>query len=95
MLRSAHGERFARGFGGMSPREIFLKWCNLLRFGVHFDSILSLKFFKNYHFYIKNKYFRYTRLLWGITHGEIFENMLRLVRFGVYFENKMVTFIWK
>ena len=38
------------GFGGMLPREFFLKWCNLLRFGVYFDQILSLKFFKNYHF---------------------------------------------
>ena len=44
------------GFGGMPPppRENFYKWCNLVRFGVYFDQILSLKFFKNYHFYIKN-----------------------------------------
>ena len=25
------------------PRENFLKWCNLVRFGVYFDQILSLK----------------------------------------------------
>ena len=57
----------ARGFGGMLPREIFLKRCNLLRFRVYFDQILSLFFFKNYYFfskitifYLKNKYFRYT-----------------------------------
>ena len=54
------------GFGGMPPRENFLKWCNLVRFGafwcvlvrfgVYFDHILSLKNFKNYHFlYKKNK----------------------------------------
>ena len=40
-----------RGFGGM---------LNLVRFDVYFDPILSLKFFEKYHFYIKNKYFRYT-----------------------------------
>ena len=49
---------FGRGGGGVrghAPREIFLKWCNLVRFGVYFDQILSLKNFKNYHFfYIKN-----------------------------------------
>ena len=63
------------GFGGMPPREIFLKWCNLVRFGVYFDQILSLKNFKNYHFLykeFKNCNFLYkrinildTRLLWG------------------------------
>ena len=41
------------GFGGMPPREIFLKWCNLVRFGVYLDQILSLKNFKNYHFLYK------------------------------------------
>ena len=53
---AAHGEamRFARGFGGMPPRENFLKWCNLVRFGEYFDQILSLKNFKNYHFLYKN-----------------------------------------
>ena len=38
----------------MLPREIFLKWCNLVRFGVYLDQILSLKIFKNYHFLYKN-----------------------------------------
>ena len=28
------------GFGGMFPREIFLKWCNLVRFGEYFAKIL-------------------------------------------------------
>ena len=42
------------GFGDMPPRENFLKWCNLVRFGVYFDQILSLKIFKNYHFLYKN-----------------------------------------
>ena len=41
------------GFGGMPLQENFLKWCNLVRFGVYFDHILSLKNFKNFHFYIK------------------------------------------
>ena len=34
------------GFGGMSPGNFFFKWCNLVRFGVYFDQILSLKDFK-------------------------------------------------
>ena len=42
--------RFARVVRGHAPQEIFLKWCNLVRFGVYFDQILSLKNFKNYHF---------------------------------------------
>ena len=52
---AAHGEamRIARGFGGMLPREIFLKRCNLVRFRVYFDQILSLFFFKNSHFLYK------------------------------------------
>ena len=45
---------FLGGFGGMPPRENFLKWCNLVRFGVYFDQISSLKNFKNYHFLYKN-----------------------------------------
>ena len=72
------------GFGGMPPREIFLKWCNLVRFGVYFDQILSLKNFKNYNFLyknFKNCNFIYerinildTRLLWGNNYSreEIF-----------------------
>ena len=40
-------------FGGMPPREIFLKWCNLVRFGVYFDQILSLKISKITIFYKK------------------------------------------
>ena len=71
------------GFGGMLPRENFFKWCNLVRFGVYFDHILSLKIFKNYHFLykkIKNCNFLYkrinildTRLLWGnYSREEIF-----------------------
>ena len=53
---AAHGEamRFVRGVRGHAPREIFLNWCNLVRFGVYFDQILSLKNFKNYHFLYKN-----------------------------------------
>ena len=30
------------GFGGMPPEDFF-KWCNLVRFGVYLDQILSLK----------------------------------------------------
>ena len=52
---AAHGEamRFARGVRGHAPPRNFLKWCNLVRFGVYFDQILSLKNFKNCHFYIE------------------------------------------
>ena len=39
--------------GGMLPREIFLKRCNLVRFRVYFDQILYLFFFKHYHFLYK------------------------------------------
>ena len=71
------------GFGGMLPRENFLKWCNLVRFSVYFDQILSLKNFKNYHLLykkFKNCNFLYkrvnildTRLLWGnYSREEIF-----------------------
>ena len=71
---AAHGEamRFARGVRGHAPPNFFFK---MVRFGVYFDHILSLKNFKNYHFLykkIKNCNFLCkrinildTRLLWG------------------------------
>ena len=31
---------FARGFGGMVPRENLKKWCNVVRFGEYFAKIL-------------------------------------------------------
>ena len=38
--------RFTRGVRGHAPHEkIIFKWCNLVRFDVYFDQILSLKFF--------------------------------------------------
>ena len=42
MARSVGGKatRLPRGFGGMLPREFFLKWCNLGRFGEYFAKIL-------------------------------------------------------
>ena len=49
--------RIARGFGGMLPRENFLKRCNLVRFRVYFDQILSSYFFKIYHFSYKKLIF--------------------------------------
>ena len=69
---------------GHAPPRNFFKWCNLVRFGVYFDQILSLKNFKNYHFLyknFKNCIFLYesinildTRLLWGNNYSreEIF-----------------------
>ena len=53
VLRGAKCRTFLGGFGGMLPRENFFKWCNLLRFGVYLDQILSLKIFKNYYFLYK------------------------------------------
>ena len=41
------------GFGGMLHRENFFKWCNLVRFGVYLDQILSLQNFKSYYFLYK------------------------------------------
>ena len=40
---AARGEatRLLWGFGGMLRREIFLKWCNLVRFREYFAKILS------------------------------------------------------
>ena len=55
MLRMAKPCALLGGFGGMLPRKIFLKRCNLVRFRVYFDQILSLFFSKNAIFYIKNK----------------------------------------
>ena len=54
MLRMAKPCALVGGFGGMPPRENFLKLCNLVRFGVYFDQILSLTNFKNHHFLYKN-----------------------------------------
>ena len=83
MLRMAKPCALLGGFGGMLPQENFLKRCNLVRFGVYFDQILSLKNFNNYHFLyknFKNCIFLYkrinildTRLLWGnYSREEIF-----------------------
>ena len=87
--------RIARGVRGHVPQRKFLKRGNLVRFRVNFDQILSLFFFKNYHFLYKKINILDTRLLWGISHEEIFENMSRLMRFGVYFETKISIFIKK
>ena len=96
MLRMAKPCALLGGSGGMPPREIFFKRCNLVRFRVYFDQILALFFFKNYHFLYKNINILDKLLLWGInTRQEIFENMLRLMRFGVYFETKMAIFMKK
>ena len=46
----------AKGVRGHAPRENFLKRCNLVRFRVYFDQILSLFFSKNAIFYIKKKF---------------------------------------
>ena len=79
---AAHGEamRFARGVRGHAPSRKNFK---MVRLGVYFDQILSLKSFKNYHFLykkIKTCNFLYkrinildTRLLWdNCSREEIF-----------------------
>ena len=53
MLRMARPCALLGGFGGMLPRENFLKRCNLVRFRVYFDQILYLFFFKKCHFLYK------------------------------------------
>ena len=50
VLRGAKRRALLGGFEGMPPRENCFKWCNLVRFGVYLDQILSLKNFKNYYF---------------------------------------------
>ena len=60
MLRMAKSCALLGGFGGMLPRETFLKRCNLVRFRVYFDQICIYFFSKITIFYIKNNYFRYT-----------------------------------
>ena len=52
MLRMAKPCALLGGFGGMLPRENFLKWCNLVRFGVYFDQILSLKNIQKLQFFV-------------------------------------------
>ena len=72
--------RFARGVRGHAPPRKFFK---MVRFGVYFDQILSLKTFNNYLFLFKNCNFLYkrinildTRLLWGnYSRKEIFRKI--------------------
>ena len=52
MLRMAKPCILLRGFGGMLPRENFLKRCNSVRFRVNFDPNLSLFFFQKLPFFI-------------------------------------------
>ena len=55
MLRMANPCALLGGSGACPPPpDNFFKWYNLVRFGVYFDQILSLKNFKNYHFLYKN-----------------------------------------
>ena len=80
-IEEKYTSRFLGGFGGMLPREIFFKWCNLVRFGVYLDQILSLKNFKNYyflyinfinyHFFIKN-----SKILFFYIKSKYFRYML-------------------
>ena len=53
VLRGALRRDLLGGFGGMCPREKIFKWCNLVRFGVYLDHILSLQNFKSYYFLYK------------------------------------------
>ena len=53
---AARGEatRLLGGFGGMLPREIFLKWCNLVRFREYLLKFCQKNNLKNSHFLYKN-----------------------------------------
>ena len=53
ILRMAKPCALLGGSGGMLLREHFLKWCNLVRFGVYLDQILGIKKFNATIFYIK------------------------------------------
>ena len=95
MLRMAKQCASLGGVRGHAPENFFLKWCNLVRFGVYLDQILTLKNFKNYHFYakkfkiaifIKKINILDTYLPRGNSRNEIFFKHLRLMRFDVYFE---------
>ena len=45
----------ARGVQGHAPPpRNFFKWCNLVRFGVYLDQILSVNFFLKLAFFISN-----------------------------------------
>ena len=67
MTRSNMLRMASQGFGGMLPRGIFLKRCNiwcvlgciLIRFCLYFISKITI-------FYIRNKYFRYTYACYGV-----------------------------
>ena len=91
--------RFARGVRGHAPPRIFFKWCSLVRFGVYLDQILSLKYFKNYYFYINNlKIHVKIHINYSCTHmlgrsgaysscpEKILKMWCSLVRFSVYFD---------
>ena len=61
-----HPACLSRGGRGHAPREIFFKCCNLVRFGVYLDQVLSFKNSKIIIFYRKGKYFRYTLASYGV-----------------------------
>ena len=87
---AAHGEamRFVRGVRGHAPTRNFLKWCNLVLFGVYFDHILSLKKFKNDHFLykkFKNCNFLYKRI-------NILDRVIILMK--KFFEKFMIDAFW-
>ena len=69
VLRVAKRRAFVGGFGACSPEKKKFKLCNLVRFGVYLDQILSLENFKNYYFLdiffnknLKNYYFLYKKV---------------------------------
>ena len=79
------------GFRGMLLRENFLKRCNLVRFGVYFDQILSLFLFQKLLFFYKESIFK-IHACYGVF---LIKKFLKTYCFGVYFETKMAIFIKK
>ena len=97
-------QAFARGVWGMLPREIFLKWCNLVRFGVYFATIFVKKIVKILIFYIKivKIVIFYIKIkdnallstnFRGV--GAYSPDFLSLVRFGVFWSTFSVKFLFR
>ena len=72
----------------MLPREFFLKWCNLMRSGVYFATILQKKNIVKIFIFIKIKDIVLLRTIFRGTLEHTPQNvclLCNLVRFGLHF----------
>ena len=77
----------------MFPRENFLKWCNLVRFGKYFAKVLSKKIVKIFIFYIKIiDNILLSTLYLGVLIGAYSPDFLSIVQFGVFWSTFSVNF---